>query len=80
MIVLTVVTAPETVRVGLGPLEGWIGWARGLARGFPTCTLARSFRGSVRAVATTGSGWSERSFAKAYGLPIGFLFGSAYES
>src|SRR5215467_11810630 len=34
----------------LTPVEASTGWARG----FPTCTLARSLRGSVRAVARTG--------------------------
>jgi len=45
MIVLTVVTAPRPLRGSLRPAKGGSA-GKG---GFPTCTLARSFRGSVRA-------------------------------
>jgi len=58
MIVLTVVTASRSVRVGLRPPRR----VDRLRKGLPNLYLARSFRGSVPEVARTGPGWSERSF------------------
>ena len=48
MIVLTVVTAPRPVRVGLRPLEGWIGWAKGLPNLYLGAELPRFSSGSSK--------------------------------
>ena len=58
MIVLTVVTTPRPVRVGLRLLEGRIGWARG----FPTCTFGTELPRFSSGSSKDRSGMGEHSF------------------